>query len=136
MYYNCPILWVSKIQTEITLSTTEAEYITLSQAMRDIISLMELLRELNANMNIPIQKPKVKCSVFEDNNGAIELTKVPKICPRTKHIGIKYHHFRKHVSNGNIKILPIDTLEQIADTFTKSLSRELFERLRKKLIGW
>ena len=104
--------------------------------MRDVIPLMELLRELNTNMKIPIQKPKVKCSVFEDNNGAIELAKAPKIRPRTKHIGIKYHHFRKHVADGNIDILPIDTLEQIADTFTKPLSRELFERLRKKLMGW
>ena len=42
-YKNCPILWVSKLQSEISLSTTEAEYIALSQAMREVILMMEHL---------------------------------------------------------------------------------------------
>ena len=90
MYCNCPIIWVSKLQTEIALSTTEAEYIALSQAMRDVISLMFLLEEIQEQMGIPSIKPIVKCTVFEDNNGALELAKTPKIRPRTKHIALKY----------------------------------------------
>ena len=45
-YSGCPILWTSKLQTEIALSTAEAEYIAISQAMRETIPLMNLLREL------------------------------------------------------------------------------------------
>ena len=87
-------------------------------------------------MDIPIQKPNVKCTVFEDNNGALELAKAPKMRPRTKHIALKYHHFRYHVQEGKIDIQPIDTCQQQADIFTKPLSRELFESLRQMLCGW
>ena len=41
-------------------------------------------------MNIESKRPSVKCKVFKDNNGVIELAKAPKICPRTKHIALKY----------------------------------------------
>ena len=61
--------------------------------------------------------PQVYCSLFEDNNGALELAKTPWYCPRTKHIGIKYHHFREHVKSGRIKIQPVGTQEQIVDQF-------------------
>ena len=47
MFAGCPISWCSKLQTEIALSTTEAEYIALSQAMREVIPFMTLLEEVN-----------------------------------------------------------------------------------------
>lgn len=135
-YCNCPIVWLSKLQTEIALSTTEAEYIELSQSMREVIPMMQLMEEVHNYMDIPLRKPIVKCTVFEDNNGALELAKTPKMRPRTKHIALKYHHFRIFVTQGKIDVLPIDTSQQIADIFTKPLSRDLFERLRHMLNGW
>ena len=51
-FMGCPILWVSKLQTEIALSTTEAEYIALSQAMRDVIPLMTIIEELSEVLKI------------------------------------------------------------------------------------
>ena len=45
MYADCPILWVSRLQTEIALSTAEAEYIALSQSLRDVIPLITLLKK-------------------------------------------------------------------------------------------
>ena len=56
--------------------------------------------------------------------------------PRTKHIAIKYHHFREHVKNKTITVLGINTKEQIADIFTKPLEKASFEYLRFKLMGW
>ena len=109
------------MQSEIYLSTTEAEYIALSQSMREIIPLMEHLEKLEETLNIESKRPSVKCKVFEDNNGAIELAKAPNIHTRTKHIDIKYHHFREHVRKGLIKINPIDTLEKVAEIFMKAL---------------
>ena len=55
--------------------------------------MMEHLEQLEKMLNIESKRPSVKCKVFEDNNGAIELAKAPNICPRTKHIALKYHHF-------------------------------------------
>jgi len=79
---------------------------------------------------------KLHCTLFEDNNGALELASTPRYRPRTKHIAIKYHHFRERVQNGMIAIKPIDTRQQIADQFTKGLMVGNFEYLRYKLLGW
>ena len=148
MFANCPILWVSKLQTEVALSTTEAEYIALSQAMRDVIPFMTLVQEISGSIYFDTMKPEVQikrqkpesndlvCEVYEDNRGALELAKVPKMRPRTKHIALKYHHFREHVKNGLIRINPVDTKEQVADIFTKPLARDAFQFLRSKLCGW
>ena len=80
--------------------------------------------------------PVIKCTAFEDNSGALELARAPRMRPRTKHINIKYHHFRRHVAEGLIKIEPIDTLDQLADVFTKAVSRDLFFKFRKLIMGW
>ena len=98
--------------------------------------MMEHLEKLEKTLNIESKRPSVKCKLFEDNNGAVELAKAPKILPRTKHIALKYHHFREHVRKGLIKINLIDTLEQVADIFTKALPFPIFNYLRKKIIGW
>ena len=135
-YAGCPITFVSKLQTECALSTREAEYIALSQAMRDVIPTVQLLKEFSETFSLDSKQPTIKCTLFEDNNGAIELATAPKMRPRTKHIALKYHHFREHVRNGTVKIQRIDTAEQIADIFTKPLPESVFEYLRKKLMGW
>jgi len=76
------------------------------------------------------------CKAFEDNSGALELAKTPKMRPRTKHINIKYHHFREHVRTGLISIHKVASENQLADIFTKPLSSSLFIKLRKTLLGW
>jgi hypothetical protein len=135
---NCPLIWVSKLQSEVALSTTEAEYIALSQAMRDLLPMRALLQEVATVMNLTSSKPvKVLSKVFEDNNGALTLAIAPKINPRTKHIAVKYHHFREHIGvEKGIEIVKIDTKDQLADAFTKGLPKDQFENLRKRLIGW
>jgi hypothetical protein len=62
-------------------------------------------------MGIPVlnQQPKVMCKVFEDNAGVIEIANVPKMRPRTKHLNIKYHHFREEVKRGTIRIYHVVT---------------------------
>jgi len=136
-YGGCPLLWASKMQTEIALSTTEAEYIALSQSMREVLPLMELMKEAQL-MKVPVKlvTPKVHCRVFEDNSGAIEIAKVPKMRPRTKHLNIKYHHFRSFVQDGSISVHHVGTEEQTADIFTKPLNQDLFQKHRKSLLGW
>ena len=134
LYAGCPIIWCSKLQTEIALSTTESEYIALSQSLRDVIPLMSLLAELKSVFPGTKDMPTIHCTVFEDNKGCIDLVNIPKMRPRTKHIGLKYHHFRKHVSDKTISIKYIDTKDQIADLFTKALSDPQFTYLRDKFM--
>ena len=130
---GCPIIWASRLQTQIALSTTEAEYIALSTSLRDTIPIMNLLKELkHRNFNIISTQASVQCTAFEDNNGALEIANVPKMRPRTKHINLVYHFFRSHVGK-DIFIRPIHTDNQIADIFTKPLCYITFQRHRKSL---
>ena len=89
-YAGCPMHWTSKMQTEIALSTTEAEYVALSQLTRKVLPIIWLLEE-EQHHGVPVlnAKPKVHYKVFEDNAGAIEIANVPKMRPRTKHLNIK-----------------------------------------------
>eukprot|EP00590_Aulacoseira_subarctica_P001421 CAMPEP_0172414700 /NCGR_PEP_ID=MMETSP1064-20121228/1332_1 /TAXON_ID=202472 /ORGANISM="Aulacoseira subarctica , Strain CCAP 1002/5" /LENGTH=1323 /DNA_ID=CAMNT_0013151491 /DNA_START=262 /DNA_END=4233 /DNA_ORIENTATION=+ len=137
MYAKCPILWASKMQTEIALSTTEAEYIALSMAVREIIPLTLLFQEAkDRGIDVDVNKAIVRCKLFEDNRGAAEIARVPKFRPRTKHINLKYHHFREHVKSGLLQIEDIATEDQLADIFTKPLGEVLFHKFRKGILGW
>ena len=136
-YAGCPLVWQSKLQTITALSTAEAELVALSSALRDVIPIMELVKE-TAKFGIDMNQdaPEVHCKAFEDNSGALEIAKEYKIRPRTKHINIRYHHFREHVARGEISIHAISTQDQIADIFTKPLAVDLFEKHRRSIMGW
>ena len=141
---DCPISWTSKLQTEIALSTLEAEYIALSQAMRELIPLRRLFREIGDKMSLELTNGLLRSTVFEDNNGALALATAPKLTPRTKHIAVKYHFFKSHIAGANgadddgtgIYIKKIESENQKADIFTKGLPLEDFERIRGFLMGW
>ena len=136
MYADCPILWVSRLQTEIALSTAEAEYIALSQSLRDVIPLITLLKEINTVFPVHIKTPTFVCKVHEDNQSCITMATTHKFSPQTKHIALKYHHFRSYVKSGSIQISYCRTTEQKADILTKPLSDDLFFKLRYMLCGW
>ena len=118
--------------------------------MRDLIPMQTLMQEI-AN----VTKMKVgstiahsksfedregivepHSTVYEDNKGCVDLVKSPKTNPRTRHIAIKYHHFREHVRKGHLTIRWISMLEQLADIFTKPLPLKSLVHLREQLIGW
>jgi hypothetical protein len=142
LYHNCPIHWGSKLQTEIALSTTEAEYIALSTAARELIPLRRLLRELtqfsplrNHNTSLPSNLPP--SIIYEDNAACLAIaTKDSHHKPRTKHMAIKYHHFRDYVKSGALSIVKVPTRSNLADIFTKPLTQALHEHLRLGLMGW
>lgn len=136
MYANCPIHWVSKLQTEIALSTAEAEYIALSQALREVIPLMTLMEEINEVFPLHISKPNFVCTVHEDNQSCIKMANSEKFTPRTKHIALKYHHFKQFVKSKRVAIQYCRTEEQKADILTKPLRDDLFFTLRFMLCGW
>ena len=136
-YAGVPLIWHSKLQGEIALSTTEAEFYALSTSLRECIPLMNLVKEFVAEGFFDaIVTPTVHCRVFEDNSGALEMAKNPKYRPRTKHIATKHHHFRLYVECGDVTILPISTVDQWADSLTKATSVELFEAHQKANQGW
>jgi Reverse transcriptase (RNA-dependent DNA polymerase) len=137
LYAGCPIIWCSKLQTEIALSATEAEYVALSQSLREVMSIFAILQEIKAiHPIINHAIPTVHCTAFDDNVGAIEMARCPKMRPRTKHLNIKYHHFRQAVAEGKIKIQYVRSHLQLADILTKALGISLFIALRSIIMGW
>ena len=83
----------------------ESEYTGLSYSLRQAIPIMRLLQEIHTNGFPIVQKrTRVRCTVFEDNAGAIELASTIKHCPRTRHMATKLHHFRRYVEEGNVVI--------------------------------
>lgn len=136
-YAGCPIVWASKLQTTIALSSTEAELYALSTALRTVIPLMRIVRELKRHgFPFKVTTPTVHCRVFEDNSGAIEIATVPKMRPRTKFINLSVHHFRSFVESGDVIIKKISTEWQLADILTKSPPYDVLKFLRPKIMGW
>ena len=137
-YANCPIVWGSKMQSLVALSTTEAELIALSTTLREVIHLQNLLLELRGcNFPIPFTKPQVVCRTFEDNAACIEVAQSDhKICPRTKHISVCLFHFRNHVEKGLIQIEHVPSKYQLAKILTKPLPRDQYMCLHDQIMGW
>ena len=133
---NCPICWVSKMQTEVALSTTEAEYIALSQSTKDLLPIKSIIEYLNQFISISNNQIKTYSTIFEDNAGALRLAVEPKCRPRTKYVCVKYHHFRQHVKNKTITTKAISTNNQQADIFSKPLALDKFRKFRKDIMGW
>ena len=75
---NCPVHWVSKLQSEISVSTMEAEYISLSTAMRDLIPLRTLVDEVKDLIGASMLPCRTYSKVFEDNHGAPILASMHK----------------------------------------------------------
>ena len=136
-FAGAPITWASKMQTITALSTTEAEYIALSTSLREVIPLMGILKEAREHgINIKDIPPKVHCTVFEDNSGALELARLPKMRPRTKHINQAFHHFGEHIERGDIIVNATPMEDQLADILTKPLPEAMFPKHRQSIMGW
>lgn len=110
------ISWGSERQKSVALSTSESEYIAASNAIKELVWLKRLLTELTLNENIT---PKF----YMDNQSAIRLIKNPEFHKRTKHIDVRYHFIREKFEAGDFELDYVSSDEQIADIFTKALSK-------------
>ena len=136
-YARCSIAWKSSMQTEIALSTTEAEYVGILYALHSAIPVMRLPREMKKQgIDAIVDRAPMRCKVFEDNASAIEIARNERFCPRTENMNIKLHLFRSYVTKGKITIVKIKSEEQPADLFTKPLPNPLFEYICCKIMGW
>jgi hypothetical protein len=137
IYNGCPIHWGSKLQSEIALSTTEAEYITLSTAIRELLPLRRILLELQQTRLFATLTPLPPSTIYEDNASCLALAhRETQLRPRTKHIALKFHHFRDHLHNGTLRLEKVASAANWADIFTKPLTQFVHERLRRLMMGW
>jgi hypothetical protein len=119
--YGSPIAWKSRGQKSVTLSSTEAEYVALSEVATEII----FVRDIIVFMGIPVELPIV---VHVDNVGAIYLSNKAGSTTRTKHVDTRYHYFREYIEDGVLLVRFVRTDENDADIFTKNLGTEKYEK--------
>jgi len=79
LFANCPLLCASKLQSEVALSTAEAEYIALSQAISDLIPLQALLQDIISTTNVILGESTTYSTFFEDNKSLVDLIKATKM---------------------------------------------------------
>lgn len=107
--------WESRKQRTVALSSTEAEYMAMSEATKEAIYWCNFLKEIGIESS-PIV-------LFNDNRGAGELAKNPVFHSRTKHIDVRHHFIREAVENNQIIPKHLPTEDMVADIFTKGLSK-------------
>jgi hypothetical protein len=112
------VSWASARQPCVALSSTEAEYIALTEAAKEAIWLRTFFAEIGRPLSAPLD-------ILGDNQGAIALGKNPEFHKRTKHIRRRYHFIREAVDAGDVHIAFVPTRQMVADVLTKAMSRDL-----------
>ncbi|KAL0277244.1 UNVERIFIED_CONTAM: hypothetical protein PYX00_004597 [Menopon gallinae] len=124
-----PISWMSKLQSSVSLSTMEAEYVAIREVTKEVVYVSRLINHMLFRHYV-----KEPISVYCDNQSAIELSKNPVFHKRSKHIDIAYHYARELVEKGKIELKYLRTDEMIADVFTKPLSKVKHNKFVKMLM--
>ena len=119
------VSWSSKKQNSVTLSTAEVEYIAVGSCCAQILWIKQQLSDFGVALH--------NILIFFDNTSTINITKNPVQHSRTKHIEIRHHFIRDHALKGDICIEHVDTLNQLADIFTKPLNEDQFYKIRREL---
>ncbi|TYK03714.1 gag/pol protein [Cucumis melo var. makuwa] len=116
------VVWRSIKQSCIVDSTMEAEYVVVCEAAKETVWLKKFLTDLEVvlNMHLPV-------TLYCDNSGAVANSREPKSHKRGKHIERKYHLIREIVHQGDVIETKISSEQNMADSFTKSLTTKVFE---------
>ena len=118
---NCPIIWKSKQQSSVTLSSTEAEYVALSEAAIEIKFIYQVLQSMGIKVMLPIV-------VNIDNIGAIFMAENVTATSRSRHVDARYHFVREFIFDGFIKVIFVRTDQNSADPFTKNTTSAIYDR--------
>ena len=117
-----PIIWKSKSQKSITLSSSEAEYVALSEATKEINFVYQLLLSIGIQVQLPIV-------MRVDNVGVIFMSENTSTSGRMKHIDIRYWYVNETILDVFLKVLFVKTSENVADVFTKNMKSETYREL-------
>jgi hypothetical protein len=124
---NVPICWQSKAQRGVTLSSSEAEYVAISESVKEIKFIYYLLKDVGIDINLPI-------IVKTDNIGAIFMAQNASLGMRTRHVDTRYHFIRENLGEGIIKIESVKSVDNDSDIFIKNLSQEIYKKVTQRIL--
>ena len=122
-----PVVWASRKQQCVTLSTMESEYVALTMAATEAIWLRNLLGELG-------EKQCGASILYGDNVAANLQSKRPGVTRKAKHVDVRYHFIRECVSRCDLDVKHVRSSDNLADVFTKALTHIAFKRLTSKFM--
>ena len=120
------VSWSSRLQPIVTLSTTEAEYVSATSAGQEILWLRNLFAELGYAV-------EGASSLHMDNQSALAVTRNPEHHGRMKHLDLRFYWLRDAVKNGLIDVKYISTKSMPADILTKALSKASVQEMREMM---
>eukprot|EP00300_Choanocystis_sp_HF-7_P020192 c20530_g1_i5.p5 GENE.c20530_g1_i5~~c20530_g1_i5.p5 ORF type:complete len:155 (+),score=26.83 c20530_g1_i5:1840-2304(+) len=120
MFKGGPLVWTSKLQATVAMSSMEAEFMAASAAATEAIYLVFLGEE----MGLPFEQPIRLCM---DNLGALQMAENPAKHSRAKHINLRVHYLREKVKEGLVELNHVSTNDNRADMLTKPLARIKFQ---------
>ena len=126
---GAPVSWAARRQQIVTLSSTEAEYVALTEAAQEAIWLRRLLEEIGVQGVLP------KVDLLNDNIGAAALARNPEYHSRTKHIDVRWHWIREAYERGEIELPYVATGDNLADGLTKALTPQKFYVFSSQIVG-
>lgn len=126
-YGGAPIQWKSQRQTLVTLSSTEAEYVSMCSTIKELIWIRRFAQELKI---IDERPTKILC----DNESAIKIACNEKSSHRTRHMHVQAAYPREQIELGEVVVQHIKTDYQLADMLTKPTTPQKFERNRNRLM--
>lgn len=125
MLDGAPIAWASRKQSITAQSSTEAEYMAVSEATKQAIWVRHFLYAIGKG-SIYREAPT---TIYEDNQGAIKIAENPINHPKTKHIAVRYHAIRDHMADGEVRLEHLPTTQMVADGLTKATNHVSQARL-------
>ena len=123
-----PISWKSRRQDNVSLFTSEAEFVAASQAGQEVIYLRETLRDFGYQQTKPTE-------IYEDNLACVAMSENPVRRKFSRHIDIRRYFVRELVKAGYVKLIPLRTHKMVADALTKSLPSPAFIGHRRVMMG-
>ena len=129
IYLNdAPVGWNLKAMSGVTLSSTKAEYVLMSEGLKDLKFIYMCLEYLKLKVNLPML-------VLIDNIGAIEMLDLKTNKCRTKHVDMRYHWIREFIDDKIVNVKYVKSEDNISNICTKNLPAKLFEKHSEKLVS-
>ena len=126
-FMGVPISWKSKTMSRVMLSSTEAEYSSASELVKEIFYVLQILEHLGIAVELPVK-------IYVDNIGAIHMARNNQSGSNTRHINIRYMYVRE-VQGTMIEMIFVKSKDNEADIMTKNPTYDEHERHSKKLVG-
>lgn len=119
------ICWKANLQSIVALSTTEAEYIACTEAVKEALWLKGISKELGIDQK--------KITIFSDSQSALHPSKNQMYHERTKHIDVRLHFIRDVIAEGKVELKKVSTEDNPTDMLTKALPLSKFDHCRRLL---